>query len=72
MKFPIVIEPTATGYSGYSPDIPGCGAAGATVEETKENLRDAIAFHLEGLREHGQPLPIPVCRTDYIDVGLAA
>ena len=47
----LIIEPTPTGYSAYSPDVPGCIAAGATRGEVERNLREAIEFHLEGLRE---------------------
>lgn len=72
MKFPIIIESTSTGYSAYSPDIPGCGATGATVEETKENLKEAILFHLEGLQERGESVPTPTSQADYIDINLAA
>jgi predicted RNase H-like HicB family nuclease len=72
MKFTIIIEPTATGFSGYSPDIPGCGAAGSTIEETKQNLKEAILFHLEGLKEQGEPWPTPTSQADYIEITLAA
>ena len=47
----IIIEPTGTGYSAYSPDLLGCVATGATREEVEHNMREAIEFHLEGLRD---------------------
>jgi predicted RNase H-like HicB family nuclease len=72
MKFPIIIEPTSTGFSAYSPDVPGCGATGATAEETRDNLREAILFHIEGLRELGQPIPEPRVTVDSIEIRLAA
>jgi predicted RNase H-like HicB family nuclease len=50
-KYLIVIEPTPTGLSAYSPDLPGCVAAGITREDVEQNMREAIAFHLDGLRE---------------------
>lgn len=52
-----MIEVTETGYSAYSPDIPGCVATGATQEATLANMREAIAFDIEGLREEGFPIP---------------
>ncbi len=67
MKYAVVIEPTGTGYSAYSPDLPGCVATGADLEEVSEAMREAIAFHLEGMREEGLPLPAPVCRIDYVE-----
>ena len=59
MQYLIVIEKTATGYSAYSPDLDGCVATGPTKEEVEQNMREAIAFHLEGLRHEGFSLPHP-------------
>ncbi|HXN95799.1 MAG TPA: type II toxin-antitoxin system HicB family antitoxin [Candidatus Acidoferrales bacterium] len=56
-KYLIVIEPTETGFSAYSPDLPGCVSTGRTREEVEHNMREAIAFHLDGLREEGQAVP---------------
>lgn len=50
MKYLIVIEKTVTGYSAYSPDLPGCVSTGFSREETEKNIREAIEFHLDGLR----------------------
>lgn len=58
-KYLIVIEPTQTGFSAYSPDLPGCVSTGRTREEVEQNMREAIAFHLDGLREEGQAVPEP-------------
>jgi predicted RNase H-like HicB family nuclease len=58
-KYLIVIETTQTGFSAYSPDLPGCISTGRTREEIERNMREAIAFHLDGLREEGQPVPEP-------------
>ena len=55
MKYLIVIEKTQTGFSAYSPDIPGCVTTGATQAATAENMEEAISFHLEG-----EPLPEPL------------
>jgi predicted RNase H-like HicB family nuclease len=54
-RYPLVIEPTSTGYSAFSPDVPGCAAIGDTVEETRENFRDALVAHFEAMREIGEP-----------------
>ncbi len=55
----MVIEPTNTGFSSYSPDVPGCAAVGDTEEETRRNLREALAAHFEAMREIGEPIPEP-------------
>ena len=56
-KFLIIIEETGTGYSAYSPDVPGCIATGRTRQEVEQNMPEAIEFHLEGLRLEGLPAP---------------
>ena len=68
MKYLIVLEKTSTGYSAYSPDLPGCVSAGDTAEETEANMREAIEFHIEGMREEGLSIPIPQSRASYIEV----
>jgi predicted RNase H-like HicB family nuclease len=50
-KYLIIVEETGTGYSAYSPDVPGCGSTGKTKEEVEQNIQKALEFHLEGLRE---------------------
>lgn len=67
MKYLIVIEQTATGYSAYSPDLDGCVATGATREEVQEEMQDAIAFHLEGMRLEGISAPSPHTYAAYIE-----
>jgi predicted RNase H-like HicB family nuclease len=59
MKYLVIYERTATGYSAYAPDLPGCISTGPTLEETERLMKDAIEFHLEGLREDGLPIPAP-------------
>jgi predicted RNase H-like HicB family nuclease len=59
MRCLVVIEPTETGFSAYSQDLPGCVSTGATREEVEHNMQEAIEFHLEGLREEGYPVPEP-------------
>ncbi len=68
-RYPIVIERTATGFSAYSPDVPGCAAAGDTEEETRQNFRDALADHFETMRKIGDPIPEPSSSVDYVEVG---
>jgi len=57
LRYPILIEPTSTGFSAFSPDVPGCAAAGDTEEETRRNFHDALAAHFEMLRKIGEPIP---------------
>jgi len=55
----IIIEPTETGFSAYAPDLPGCVSTGPTRSDVEANMREAIAFHLEGLRLEGLEIPLP-------------
>jgi predicted RNase H-like HicB family nuclease len=57
MSYAIVIEKAGTNYSAYVPDLPGCIATGATIEAVEREIRDAIRFHIAGLREDGLPVP---------------
>jgi predicted RNase H-like HicB family nuclease len=66
MRYAVLFEKTATGYSAYVPDLPGCVAAGASMEETAELLRKAIQMHLAGIREDGDPVPAPSTIVEYI------
>ena len=68
MKYLIVIERTGTGYSAYSPDVPGCIATGSTREATEHEMREAIAFHVEGLKAEGLALPEPSSSSSYVDI----
>lgn len=68
MRYAIVIEKGDSNYAAYVPDLPGCVAAGDTVEETRREIQEAIAFHLEGLRADGLPVPEPTSRVQYIEV----
>jgi len=67
-KYSIVIERTQTGFSVYSPDLPGCVSTGRTREEVEQDMRKAIAFHLDGLREEGQAVPEPRTYSAYIEL----
>lgn len=68
MRYAIVIEPGENNFSAYAVDVPGCIATGSTLQETEQAIRDAIAFHLDGLRADGQPIPEPVSKVDYVEV----
>jgi len=68
MRYAIVIERAEGNFSAYVPDLPGCVATGATVEDTEREIRDAIAFHLEGMRADGIEIPAPSSRVEYVDV----
>lgn len=59
MKYLVIIEKGARNYSAYSPDVSGCVATGKTIEETLENMKDALEFHLEGMFENGENPPMP-------------
>jgi predicted RNase H-like HicB family nuclease len=67
-KYLVVIEKTGTGYSAYSPDLPGCVSTGGTREEVERNMGEAIEFHLDGLRQSGYPIPEPQTYSQYIEV----
>lgn len=68
MRYAIVIENAGTNYSAYVPDLPGCVATGATAEEAEREIREAIEFHIEGLREDGLPIPQPSSAVRYVDI----
>ena len=68
MRYAIVIEKADSNYSAYVPDLPGCVATGPTVAEAVQSIREAIVFHIEGLREDGFPVPPPVSHVDYVEV----
>ena len=68
MKYLIIIEKSETGYSAYSPDLPGCVSTGSTLEETERNMREAISFHIDGLKEEGYEIPKPTSRSSYVEI----
>jgi len=67
-KYLVVFEKANGNYSAYSPDVPGCIATGDTRKEAEKNIKEAIQFHIEGLKEDGLPLPEPASFTEYIEV----
>jgi predicted RNase H-like HicB family nuclease len=68
MRYAIVIENAGPNLSAYVPDLPGCVATGATLEEVEREIREAIEFHLDGLREDGSPIPPPSSAVRYVDI----
>jgi predicted RNase H-like HicB family nuclease len=67
MRYAIVIEKADSNYSAYVPDLPGCIATGVSISEVEAEIREAIVFHLEGLREDGLPVPPGASTVEYID-----
>jgi predicted RNase H-like HicB family nuclease len=67
MRYAVVIERAGSNYSAYVPDLPGCIATAPTAEAVESEIRDAIRFHIEGLRADGDPVPEPTSRAKYVD-----
>lgn len=67
-KYPVFFAQTATGYSAHVPDLPGCIAAGETLDETRQLIREAIEFHIEGMRLHGESIPEPTTLVEEVEV----
>ena len=67
MRYAIVIEKAAANYSAYVPDLPGCIATGPTVNVVEKEIRDAIRFHIEGLKADGLPIPEPSAIAEYVE-----
>lgn len=70
-KYLVVVEQSETGYGAYVPDLPGCVAVAETQDEVRELIHEAIAFHIEGLREAGLPVPAPLSRSEYVELEVA-
>ncbi|HEX6054162.1 MAG TPA: type II toxin-antitoxin system HicB family antitoxin [Gemmatimonadaceae bacterium] len=67
-RYLILIEPTPTGFSAYSPDLPGCVATGVTRADVENNMREVVELHVVGLREDGEPVPPPSTSAAYVEV----
>lgn len=68
MRYAVVIEKAESNYSAYVPDLPGCVATGANIQQVEAEIRDAIVFHIDGLREDGSSIPLPSSQVEYIDI----
>jgi predicted RNase H-like HicB family nuclease len=71
VRYAVVIETAGSNFSAYVPDLPGCVATGSSPEETEQAIREAIEFHLEGMREDGSPVPPPSSRVEYVEIAAA-
>ena len=67
MRYAVVIEKADGNYSAYVPDLPGCIATGNTVASVEREIRDAIRFHIEGLKQDGLPVPAPTSSVEYVE-----
>ena len=67
MRYAIVIEKGPENYSAYVPDLPGCVSTGSTIIEAEKNIKEAILFHIDGLKEDGLPVPEPTTICEYIE-----
>jgi len=68
MRYAIVIEKAESNYSAYVPDLPGCVATGVSIQQVEAEIREAIEFHIEGLREDGSAIPLPSSHVEYVDI----
>jgi predicted RNase H-like HicB family nuclease len=68
MRYAIVIEKAENNYAAYVPDLLGCVATGTTIEETEQQIREAIEIHIRGMREDGLPIPEPSSQVEYVEV----
>ena len=69
-KYTVFFEPTTMGYSAHVPDLPGCVAAASTLEDTRQLIREAIEFHVEGMRMNGEVVPTPTPHIEEIEVAV--
>ncbi|MFW6128759.1 MAG: type II toxin-antitoxin system HicB family antitoxin [Candidatus Aminicenantaceae bacterium] len=70
MKFPVIIEKANGNYSAYCPDLPGCVATGLDIEETIKQIKEAIKFHIDGMKREGLKIPKPSTQVKYIEVSV--
>ena len=68
LRYAVVIEKAPSSYAAYAPDLPGCIATDSTVTEAESLIREAIEFHLEGLKADGLPIPPSSSRVEYVDI----
>lgn len=68
MRYPIIIEKAQHNYAAYSPDVPGCVATGKTIKQVKQQYLEALQFHLEGLAEDNEPIPLPSSQIEYVEL----
>ena len=71
IRYLVIIEKGESSWGAHVPDLPGCIAVAETRQEVTALIKDAIAFHLEGLREHGEPIPLPTSESECIEIDAA-
>ncbi len=71
MRYAVIVEEGENSFGAYVPDLPGCAAVGETREEVLQLIQEAVEFHVEGLREDGQPIPEPSSSVEYVEVRAA-
>jgi predicted RNase H-like HicB family nuclease len=71
MRYAVIVEEGETSFGAYVPDLPGCVAVGETKEEVLSLIQEAIEFHIEGMREDGQPIPEPSSSIEYVEIRAA-
>jgi len=67
-RFAVVFEKAESHWAAYVPDLPGCTTTGSTLQETKQNIREAIELHLEAMMEVGEPIPVPTSDVDFVEL----
>lgn len=70
IRYAIVIEKVGDSFSAYVPDLPGCVASGASIQEVEREIRNAIVFHIEGMRDDGIEIPTPTSTVEYLDIAV--
>lgn len=68
MRYLVIYEKSESGWGAFAPDLPGLGVAGTSLDEVKNLIREAIEFHLDGMRQHGEAIPEPSATTEYVTV----
>jgi predicted RNase H-like HicB family nuclease len=68
LRYAVIIEKSETGYGAFVPDLPGCVAVGKSVQETERLIKEAIEFHLDGMKEDGVEIPLPTSVAEYVEV----
>lgn len=68
MKYLVIYEKSDSGWGAYAPDLPGLGVVEKTIDEVKDLIREAVEFHLDGLRQHGDAIPEPSATPDYVSL----
>ena len=68
MRYAVIIEKSDTGYGAFMPDLPGCVAVGKSIQETERLIKEAIGFHLDGMKEDGVQIPLPTSVAEYVEV----